>query len=350
MKTINSIGSGYYNYYHQSNKYETKDGKAKEVWYRKDLSKEEIGNNNSGVMNRESENADMYRKLEDAYANVSVANRSRYKTTQELETAVYAKYFDIDSKYLSYSKDERWAMYANEVHMTEFGCIGGSVPMFKLLKDPHLNGEVTKNTYESSHSREFNEKMLSQQISNVFNNNGIDISLLGNTKFRFAVNGFTNKLMIAPLSIDKNSSINAEIVKKMTEALNSNDNAKNLFYNLLYDGNRNKLIDKAQLSKWSIYSNFKQVTGLDIRNFNQSANGFVDNDGNLAKNLFKEALQTTSKVPKEFKNAAYDYFIQQENEVNKYNFSSTPELTLSLEYQNGEVKLQNASKNMDIEV
>lgn len=349
MPTINNVGSGYFNYYHQRGRYETTDGKAKEVWYNKDLSKEEIGSNNSGVLNRESENADLYRKLDAAYADIAASNRARYSTTDELETAIYWKYFAKDSAYSSYSREERNAMYNNEISMTEFGYINSNrISIPDLLKDPHLNGEVTKNT--STSTRAFNENTLSQQINNVFSNNGIDISLFGNTKFRFAVNGFTNKLMVSALSIDSKAALNIDTIRKMTEALNSNDNAKNLFYNLLYDGTRQGTHDKAQLAKWSLYSNFNKITGLDIRNFNQTSSGFIDNDGNSARDIFKTALQTTSCVPTEFKGAAYDYFVQQERNAMSYNMNSTPDLTLALEYQNGSVTLPNKITAFDVNV
>ena len=53
MESISSVGRGYYNYYHDKSRYETPDGKAKTAWYDRDLTTEEIGKNNAGVLNKD---------------------------------------------------------------------------------------------------------------------------------------------------------------------------------------------------------------------------------------------------------------------------------------------------------
>ena len=53
MLTTSSVGNGYYNYYHDKSRYETPDGKAITAWYDRDLTTEEIGKNNAGVLNKE---------------------------------------------------------------------------------------------------------------------------------------------------------------------------------------------------------------------------------------------------------------------------------------------------------
>lgn len=334
MVTIQSMGSGYYNYYHDKQRYETQDGKACEVWYNRDLSKEEIQGANAGEWNRESENADLFRKLASSYADIAVQNRAKYQTVNELYSGVYWKYFDKDSAYSSYSQEEKWAMFNNEMTMTRWGVIRSDhvSSISDLLKDPHLDGEVTTN--KSTDTREFNSRMLSAQIGNVFKNNGIDLSLLGNSSFRFSVNGMTNKLTVSLRSGNAGSTVDADLLKKMTEALNSNNNAKNLFYNLLYDGAKQGTSPKDQLAKWGLWNNFQSVTGEDIRTYRQMADGFVNKNGEKARDIFKEALKTTTTVPSQFKGVAYDYFIEQEKKAMQYDIADTADLTLSMTYQN----------------
>lgn len=40
METVSSVGKGYYNYYNQSDRYSTTDGKAVTAWYDRDLATE----------------------------------------------------------------------------------------------------------------------------------------------------------------------------------------------------------------------------------------------------------------------------------------------------------------------
>lgn len=347
MPTIGSVGNGYYNYYHKKGRLETEGGKAKEVWYNRDLSSEEICSNNKNVPNRESQYADLYRKLADAYADIAVSNRARYKTADELETAIYAKYFSRDSAYSSYSDTEKRAMYANELNMTEYGCIRSErINIPDMLKDPHLNGEVTANS--PTNTSAFNEKMLGAQIGNVLQNNGIDVSLFGGAEFMFAINGMTKKVSVSLLGTDSKSALDANMMKQITDALNTGDNGRNLFYNLLYDVSRQSTLPKDQLAKWSLWSNFDKITGLDIRDFTQTEDGFVAKNGQSARDIFKEALKTTKHVPAEFKGMAYDYFCEQEKTALQYNMRATPDMTLAMRYQNGQAILSTApQKSID---
>ena len=291
-------------------------------------------------MHRDSENADLFRKLDAAYADIAAQNRAKYSTAEELETAIYWKYFSKDSAYAGYSREEKNAMYHNEVNMTEFGYIASSrINIPDLLKDPHLQCEVTANSYAATHSRAFNEDTLSAQIGNVFQKYGLNPSLFGNSSFRFSVDGMTKRLFVSLLSADEESSVNADLLKQMTAALNSENNAENLFYNLLYDGTKQGTHAQVQLAKWSLWSNFQRVTGEDIRSFTQTADGFVKKSGETARDIFKEALKTTPHVPNGFKGAAYDYFLAQEANALQYNMAATPDLTLALSYQNGKVSL-----------
>ena len=86
---ISSKGSGYYNYYNISDRYKTE--KPREIWYKRDLSAQEIGSNNAGVKNKDSEGADLYRKLETIYESAAVSNRLRYDTVDELQKCDISK-------------------------------------------------------------------------------------------------------------------------------------------------------------------------------------------------------------------------------------------------------------------
>ena len=201
------------------------------------------------LLNREYENADLMRKARDKYAEVAEVNRKKYKNIDDLKNAVYAKYTQ-GIEYQKYSIYERFAMARNEIDVTMFGTANG----YSVLQDPTINNEKSQyyvSSTDESSVRTFNISMLSKQISNVFNNNGIDLSQLADNKFKFSINAYSQELSVSLLNSDGKSSMNQSLLDQMTVALNSNNNAQNLFYNLLYDGNKQGIFADDQLSKWA---------------------------------------------------------------------------------------------------
>ena len=328
METVESVGRGWYNYYHQKSRVETKDGKAEENWYDRDLSKEEVNASNSHTLNRESYGADLCRKLHETYAGVAAANRARYSNVKDMRSAVCAKYM-LGSEYQQYSREERSAMASNEIQMTEFGSLSLGQAVYN---DPHLSGQVSTTR---SDTPEFNAKMLSKQIGNVFQKNGIDLSSLGGARFQFTVNGMTNRLGVSLVSGNADSSL----LLKMTKALNRGKNSENLFFNLLYEGSRKGTHDAAKLAKWSLWKDFSDMTGRDIRDAEQTKTGFLFEDGQDARDIYKKALQDSTSVPAEYKGAAYENFEKHVENALQYDMSQTPDLELSMSFEAGQAIL-----------
>mgnify|MGYP003291192121 CR=1 FL=1 len=347
MQTLESVGRGYYNYYNISSRTKTKDGKAVQSWYDRDLSSEEINSNNAGQLNREYVGADICRKVRDMFEDTAASNRAKYSDPDEMKCAVWAKY-SASPKYNHLSFEERTALARTEINMTLFGEVDYSSAQIV----GKINGDITKNTVSSANNSNagFNRQMLAKQIGNVFSNNGISSSLMGGKSFQFSVNGFTGQLSVSLLNGDSDSEENVSLLEQMTSALNSNNNSKNLFYNLLYNSSKQGKIANDQLSKWKVYSEFKNITGQDIRSFKQKENGFVNEKGESASDIYREALKTSKKVPAEFKGAAFDYFSELEKDAMKYDMSKVADLTLSLEYSNGAVKLDGDTGSLNMKI
>ena len=178
----------------------------------------------------------------------------------------------------------------------------------------------------------------------------VSSSLMGGKSFQFSVNGFTGQLSVSLLNGDSDSEENVSLLEQMTSALNSNNNSKNLFYNLLYNSSKQGKIANDQLSKWKVYSEFKNITGQDIRLFKQKENGFVNEKGESASDIYRETLKTSKKVPAEFKGAAFDYFSELEKDAMKYDMSKVADLTLSLEYSNEPVKLDGDTGSLNMKI
>ena len=333
MLAIQNAGSGYYNYYHVHGRGEAKNNQAETAWYHRDLSKEEISSNNY-VLNSESQGADICRKIAAQYKDAAEENRQKYGSVTDLKNAIYAKY--KGQEYRECSLQERIAMEQNELSMTMYGVVN----YYYASHDPHAADDAVKNSVGRSETEErsFNEKTLGMQIANVFKNNGINTALFGNARFSFSVNGMTKQLTVSLLKNNANNSISRDLLRKMTEALNTGKNARNLFYNLLYDANRQKLLKEDEEAKYVLCSSFHEQTGMDIRNFTQTAKGFVNDKGRNALSIYKEAVRNSSLRP-EFKDLAYEQFKTLEKNARQFDLASVDDLILSLSYQDGKVNM-----------
>lgn len=158
----------YYNYYNVAHRYscqspEFPDGKKNYV-----VTTNEIKSNNNS---QDSDAYKAYCKLEDTYYNVSVSNRSKYKTERELYAALNQKY-SAHGAYSQYSSVERNAMYENELNMTLFGCLNGG----GNVDDPHVGGNVDDPT--DSEKQSYNRQMVNLQLNTLLSSSGIDLNQL----------------------------------------------------------------------------------------------------------------------------------------------------------------------------
>ncbi|MCQ2495506.1 MAG: DUF4885 domain-containing protein [Lachnospiraceae bacterium] len=341
---MSSVGKGWYNYYHVSNRYDNPDGKAMTAWYERDLSTEEIKSNNSDIPNREIKNADICRKVAAKFEGVAAANRSKYGSVEEMKSAVWAKY-SLGTAYKGLSHEEKTALARTEINMTMFGTVNDGEANIVAK----LDGDFSKNSVgrSESESRAFNIKMLGIQIGNVLKNNGIALDELGDNRYWFSINGMTNSLSV---SLFGDADGQEDLMQRIENALNTKDNAKQLFFNLLYDSNKRGLIPYSQHAKWKLFNDFKNITGKDISDFKQTDKGFVNSDGVDAKDVYKEALKTSNKVPEAFKGDAYDYFTNLESDALQYTIDEVPDLTLSLEYSNGGILMPGDRTSFDVSI
>lgn len=155
-----SIGldTAYYNYYNVKGRYSPETPQTP-AWKR---TYEVVDDRIEG--NNRSQDCDAFRaavKLEETYYAVSVSNRAKYKTEDDLKQALSEKYFS-SSAYSQYTRTERNAMYQNELNMTMFGCLSGG----GNVNDPHLDGPVYGTTDEEVFT--YNRQMVNTQINNIF--------------------------------------------------------------------------------------------------------------------------------------------------------------------------------------
>ena len=313
------VKSHYYNYYNVKGRY-TVSEPQKTGWEKRYESVEDrIESNNS---KKDSELYKAYVKLEDIYYDLGAANRAKYSSYYEMQMAISQKYLFHNSPYYGkYSYTERQAMYQNELSMSAFGYCSN-------MMDPRLNGPVYGET--DSEKKSYNRQCVNNQINNIFANNGISKTFFTNNSFSFTINPYTYQL-----NVDGNA--DKSIISQMEALLNENGNSKELFFHILNSiGSSN--VDKNVLAKYRAASMLKEYTDLDIRDFTQTKDGLIDKDGNNILDVFKKKIKESSKVPPEFKGAAYDTFAEYIKQITSTDVNNITNMYLSIGFENGQLK------------
>ena len=307
------VNSLYYNYYNVKGRYspETPQTPAWRKTY--EVVDDRIESNNG---NPESEIYKAHCKLEETYYDIAVSNRAKYKDEDSLRQALSQKYLSGDT-YKNYDYTQRRAMYENELNMTMYGTCGN-------MNDPRLGGSVKAPT--DTEQAAYNRQMVNTQISNILSNAGLDISLLGN--MTFSIEPFNYTLTMLGLD-DKSTSI-------VEQFLNSDNNSAELFYHII-QSNRSR-IDESVLDKYRAMRNFKEVTGEDLRTYQQTKDGFVDSNGRNALDVYKEALKTTNNIPAQYKGAAFEVFSGNLQTLMSKDFANIPDMILQIGFSNGKLQ------------
>lgn len=307
------VKSLYYNYYNVKGRYSPKTPETPS-WRKQyetvdDHVKANNGNTESGLYKALC-------KLEEEYYNSAVANRSRYKDVDSLKQALADKYLFGDA-YSGYDDTQRRAMYDNELSMTMFGTCGN-------MNDPRLNGPVRAAT--DSEQSSYNRQMVNLQINNIFSNAGLNVGLLGNMKF--SIDPFHYSLTVSGID-DKTAGI-------VEQLLNADNNSVELFHHIM-QSNRSR-IDEPVMDKYRAVRNFRDVTGEDLRTYSQTQDGFVDKNGRNALAVYEKALETTNRVPSQFKGTALEVFSGNLQVLMGKEFASIPDMNLQIGFSNGELQ------------
>lgn len=305
--TVNSL---YYNYYNVKGRYSpsTPETPAWRKIY--EVIDDRVESNNSDP---ESEIYQAHCKLEDIYYNSSVSNRAKYKDEHSLKQALSQKYL-FGAAYSQYDYAQRRAMYENELNMTMFGTCGN-------MNDPRLGGSVKGPT--DTEQAVYNRKMVNTQISNILSLNGIDVSLLDG--MIFSMDSFDHKLTVT--GVEEHT---ARLIERL---LNCDGNNDELFYHVL-QSSRSR-INEDVMAKYRAVQNFKEITGEDLRNYHQMKDGFVDEQGRNALDVYKEALKNSTKVPAEFKGTAWEFFKGNLQVLMSKNFAGIADLNLQIGFSGG---------------
>jgi hypothetical protein len=162
--------------------------------------------------------------------------------------------------------------------------------------------------------------------------------MLAGSTFTFTINPYTYEL-----TVDASGDTDQSLVSTMENLLNQDRNAKELFFHIL-KGIGSTNINQDVMAKYKAGSLLREYADLDIRDFTQTEDGLVDQDGKNILDLFAEAIRTTSKVPAAYKGAVCDNFEEQIAQITAKEVDGIQDLYLSIGYENGELKdLANSS-------
>jgi hypothetical protein len=309
-----AIETVYYNYYNIKDRY-TPKAPQKPSW-KKDCEvvtdKIQATNGNS-----ESKKNKMYERLEARYYSASVANRSKYRTEDEVYTALWDKYLSNNSKYSGkYNETQRRAMYENELQMTLYGCGAGN-PL-----DPFAGEGVCQDESFYEEQKSYNRKMVTTQINSLFEANGLN-SLIGSQMLTFTMNPLTYQLSVSGTDDE-------DLKQKIEEILNKDKNSSELFFHIMR--NSSSAISSDARNKYLLMSEFYDATGQDLREYIQRDGGFYDKDGNNALDVFKNGLVESDTTQK---GETYGYFQDLLRRVSHVDISNVPDMVLSIGYQSG---------------
>lgn len=313
--------SQYYNYYNVKGRY-TPETPQTPAWRRAfEVVDDRVESNN---LSQDSEAYKALVKLEEIYSGIAASNRAKYKDKASLMSALEQKYSST-GPYAAYSRDERMAMFRNEMDMTMFGVCSN-------FTDPRLGGPVHGATDEER--ADYNRQMVNTQISNILSSAGLDVSLLGD--MTFTIEPFDHTLTVLGLDDEKTA-----LIERL---LNGNRNSIELFHHIM-QSNRARIDDDVR-AKHRAVSYFKEITGEDLRSYRQTAEGFVDAQGRNALEVYKAALKTSDSVPARFKWAALEVFSDGLGALMGKDFAAIPDLVLKIGFSNG--KLVDSVFNPDV--
>lgn len=310
---------GYYNYYNNPHRYtpQTPHDRYQEMVERYEANKNSIHANNE---NPYSENNLKMREFETKLSSWAAGVRSKCTTEQDVYSYLAQKYFGKStSTYVDRLKldEETRAMYDNDLNAILYGTYQNSNTL-----DPRLNWTQQDWDTEEAQRKAFNHSTISSQMANLLANNGIKLD-------------DDDSLLIKLNPYDFTASVGGiedyALIKEITDALNSEKNAKELFY-YVFQNTENKNADS--VAKFRAYKDVFDFTGYKIPDLLLKDGEFYTYEGESILEMIKDRIGEDSSIPLEFKGAAYEAAKNLLDIVAQKGWENIPDLELSIGYSN----------------
>jgi len=305
---------GYYNYYNDPTRYTT----DKVI----DRYQQMVDRYNSDELH--ASNSDPYsernlalRKLDEQLAPMAESVRSQCETIDDVRHYLGLKYFGQEEfgYTMKWKEPEKYAMYKNDLNAICYGTVSSA-----NLNDPRLNyTEKDWETYESE-EKASKQKIISNQMANLMQNNGIELSENDSLLISFDPYSYA-------ATVEGSSDL--ALMSKLMDALNNGSNSKQLMY---YTMQNTQDLNSDSLAKFRAYQEVKQYTGEDLSNLTLKDGEYYLSDGTKLSDYLKDAIDNDDSIGLDFKPAAYNNIMEHINTVAEKGWSAIENLNLNIGY------------------
>lgn len=220
-------------------------------------------------------------------------------------------------KYIKVDADQLEWLYSQDWEYHDYGdCKRYLQMIFPYDREAQTEEEVAT----------YNRQMVNTQLSNIFANAGIDMSILSSYNLIFSIDPYDYSLTVTGTD-------DSDLIQTLENLLNENNNSRELFYHILHSDSG--FISEDALLKYHTLRSFASVTGEDPRDYKLTKDGLVNENGENILDVYKEALETSDEVSEGFKADAYSTFADNITKLLTKGYMNIPDLNLSIGYSDG---------------
>ncbi len=262
--------------------------------------------------------------LDDKYRKINEQNK-RFKNPEQ---HIFDKYKNPNSPYFRHdlTEIEREASRSAELSWLTNGCAGRYDLRDSLFrKDSLIHGGV-----EVAERKAFNRQKVNDQFQQLLDK--FQVSIPDGMKLAFTIDPNSYKLTVS--GTDDN-----ELIKRLEEALNTANNAKELFVHIIQSRSHDSTqFTPQKYDKYNLVRVIKNVTGYDLKNLEVVDGKFVTEDGTDVFDIYKRTIRENPYVTKDDYGVMTAHYGAQLYALAKSGFDSIPDLILSIGYENGSLQ------------
>lgn len=261
--------------------------------------------------------------LDEKYQKINEQN----KKFKDPHGHIFDKYRNPHSSYFrsDLTKNERDAAYSMEIGWANSGTGG----QYNFNDAAFRNEKVYNPEQESIERKAFNRQKVNEQLHSLFSKNGTTIP--NGTSLTFTIDPNNFKLMVS-------GSKDESLIEQLENILNTTNNTRELFFHIMKSRSDDSTqFSNAKLDKFRLVNQIKTVTGYNLKDLEIINGKFITEDGTDIFNIYKEKL-SQNPYTKDHVGAAFSYYGSTLHNLAKNGFDSIPDLTLSILYEDNQLK------------
>ncbi len=221
------------------------------------------------------------------------------------------------------TEEERQIAWRNEMSMLNNG------QLFSYnMADYVLRGSEPVYVEKEEYKRiQYDRTAITEQINELFQENNIYIPQ--DTSIQFSINPYDFTLTVTGVADEA-------LKSRIEKILNEGDNSKNLYSHIskaVRKSEDSTQITKEKSDKLSLYWVIRHETGYDLRELKNENGRFYTEDGKDILDIFRN----NSNIPAAYRGDVVSYYSSLLLKYGQTGFNDGNDLTLSIEYKNGEL-------------